>query len=110
MSEAGMTSLADDVAKRDRAVEVVELINGAASLQWTNHKPLSVGGRVVTIGADGSRSESQVVVIQPAISRSRALGMTVVVGGVPQQPPPPAPPKWVEAGLHDDDVARFFVT
>jgi hypothetical protein len=105
VSEAGMASLPDDVAKRNRAVEVVELINGAGSLEWTNHHPLSVGGRVVTITEDGSRSESQVVMVSPAISRSRAMGVAVVIGGTPVQQPPPAPPRWVQAAFHDDDVA-----
>lgn len=105
LSEAGLSSLPGDVEKRDRAVEIVELVNGAAHLHWTNHRDLSVGGRVVTIGDDGSRSESLVVVAQPAIERSRALGVTVVIGGVPSPAPPPAPPRWVEAAFQDDDVA-----
>jgi hypothetical protein len=89
----------------DTEFEVVELINGAAHLHWTNHRALSVGTKVVTIGDDGSRSESIVVSVQPAIARSRALGLAVVIGGVPVQPPPPAPPRWVEAAFQDDAVA-----
>lgn len=106
LSEAGLSSLPGDVEKRDRAVEVVELINGAAQLYWTNHRNLSVGGRVVTIGNDGSRSESIVVVAQPVIARAWLSGTAVVIGGGVSTPAPaPTPQRWVEAAFQDDDVA-----
>jgi hypothetical protein len=55
ITEPGLTSLPTDADKRDRAIEVIELVNGAARLQWSNHRALEAGSKVVTIGADGSR-------------------------------------------------------
>lgn len=100
-----MALLATDAEKRDRAIELIELVNGAARLQWTNHRTLTAGSRVVTIEADGSRREGIVVQVGAAESRSRAGSVTVVIGGVPVPTPPPAPPRWVEAALTDRDVA-----
>jgi hypothetical protein len=105
LTEPDLVSLSDDVARRDRAVEIVELVNGAARLHWANHQDLRVGSQVVTIGEDGSRTQSIVLPVEPAIVRTRAMGVAVVVGGVRVPTPPPAPPRWVEAALHDDDVA-----
>jgi len=75
---------------------------------WENHQALQVGGYVVTVGADGSRTQSIVIVAPPAISRTRVWAPVVTSGGVSVPPPPPAPPRWVEAARQDDDVAAVL--
>lgn len=108
ITEPGMASLATDADRRDRAIEIIELVNGAAGLQWTNHRALTAGSKVVTIEVDGSRHEGTVVQLGAAESRSRAGSVTVVVGGVSVPTPPPAPPRWVEAALTDGNVAAVL--
>jgi hypothetical protein len=104
ITEPGLARLATDPAKRDRAIEVIELVNGAAHLEWANHLPLTAGSKVITIAQNGSRREGTVVGVGTARVRVRAQQVQVLRDSVPVVPPPPVPPRWVEAALTDGNV------
>jgi hypothetical protein len=105
LTEPSLAMFPTDAERHARVVEIVELVNGAARLQWANHRALTVGSKLVTIAADGSRHEGIVIRARRADARSRAGSATVLIDGVPAATPPPLPPRWVEAALTDADAA-----
>ncbi|MFI6681994.1 hypothetical protein [Kribbella sp. NPDC050470] len=90
---------------RDAAEVILRRANGVARSLTDGYRPVRLTGRFTS----GDGKHQHVMVLGTAEERSRALPMTFVVNGEPQQQPPPSPaPAYLEAAETHPDVGEVL--
>ena len=96
------------VAVRDAAVELLELINGAAKIDSLSYRPVGLSGRIHR-EVDG---DTNIHILASAEMRMRFQLTAVATGGTVLAIPPQAPAQqWVSTAASDgdvDEVLRLF--
>lgn len=93
--------LTDVSAVKERAVELLDYMNGIARVLDPSYRNVELTGAF-----DGEDGRAVVIGAASASARTRAQAVGVVVGGEPQSPALPRGPKYVELAESDPDVAE----
>ncbi len=94
------------IAVRDAAVEMLELVNGAAKIDSLSHRSVGLSGR---IHREVNGEEPHIHILASAEVRMRALLVAVASGGAVSGVPPQAPAQqWVSVAASDADVGEVL--
>jgi hypothetical protein len=91
---------------RNVARDILNAVNGAARLVYSNFKPVGLGV-VQKIGPDSTTSH-QFIETEPVEFRSKVSAVVLSVGSAPVQPPPNPAANWLATARSSEPVRRVL--